>query len=178
MRGREGIIAQKPRGKGRGGDTPEGSANGGDLDAFDEKIIECLRVDGRISVREIGAIIGLNEATVRSRMRRLDESAAMRVVAMIDLAALGYKFVAPVGVQVRGRAVEEVGRDLAAIEQVLSVTSSVGVRDLEIQLIAKTNEELSDLLIRRLPEIRGIAKLEASLALDVRKYESPWVPLL
>ena len=82
------------------------------LDEQDEAIISRLREDGRMSVRELAAELQLNEATVRARIRRLEQSGAMRVVARLDLASIGYPFTALVGLKIRGRSVADVGADL------------------------------------------------------------------
>jgi Lrp/AsnC family transcriptional regulator for asnA, asnC and gidA len=100
----------------------------------------------------------------------------MRVVAMVDLEAAGFKFVAPVGVQIKGRSVEEVGADLAAIPQIVTISAVVGVQDIELQIVARDMDELNLILTKRIPSIGGIARITPALAMNVLKYESPWVP--
>jgi len=129
-----------------------------------------------MSVRDLATRVGLNEATVRSRMRRLESTDTMRVVAMIDLKAVGMTFIAPVGITVKGRSAEDVGADLARIPQVVTISAAIGVQDLELQIAARSIDELDELLTRRLPETPGVARIEAALATKVMKYESPWVP--
>ena len=43
----------------------------GDLDALDRKILDVLREDGRISIAELGARIGLSKTPCQIRFRRL-----------------------------------------------------------------------------------------------------------
>jgi Lrp/AsnC family transcriptional regulator, regulator for asnA, asnC and gidA len=147
-----------------------------DLDVHDEAIVNCLRVDGRMSMRDLAQQVGLNEATVRARMRRLEATDTMRVVAMVDLGAVGMKFIAPVGITVKGRSAEDVGMDLAAIPQIVTVSAAIGNQDLELQIAARSIEELDELLTSRIPAIAGVARIESALATRVMKYESPWVP--
>ena len=52
------------------------------LDELDYAIINLLREDGRLPYRAIARELGLTEATVRSRVKRLEESGSMRVVAV------------------------------------------------------------------------------------------------
>jgi Lrp/AsnC family transcriptional regulator, regulator for asnA, asnC and gidA len=165
--------------------SQSGNGNGADaiadissFDEHDEAIIANLRRDGRLSNRELAARLGLNEATVRTRIRRMEADDAMRVVAVVDLQAMGFNFIAPVGVQVKGRSAEDVGSDLARIEQVVTVSASIGAQDLEIQLVAKEMSELDELLTNVIPAVPGVARVEASLAMHILKYESPWVPFL
>ena len=87
-----------------------------ELDQTDEAIIALLRADGRMPYRAIARETGLTENTVRARVRRLEESNTMRVVAVTDIEAAGYGMLLAIGVQVENRSPEAVARDLAATE--------------------------------------------------------------
>ena len=50
---------------------PKEIENEGDLDALDRKILDVLREDGRISIAELGARIGLSKTPCQIRFRRL-----------------------------------------------------------------------------------------------------------
>ena len=97
-------------------DTPAGPALV-ELDDVDNAIIALLREDGRMPYRTIAASVGVTEATVRSRVRRLEESDTMRVVAVTDIGAAGYDMLLAIGVQVESRSPEEVARELAALRE-------------------------------------------------------------
>lgn len=170
-------MAQRKTENGKGVGATTG---GGDreFDRHDEEIIARLREDGRMSVRELATKVELNEATVRARMRRLEAEDAMRIVAMIDMSAVGVNFIAPVGVQVRGRSAEDVGLQLAEIPQIISISAAIGVQDLELQVACKSMEELNEILTINIPAVEGVARVEAALASTIIKYESPWVPFI
>ncbi|MCB1848888.1 MAG: AsnC family transcriptional regulator, partial [Halieaceae bacterium] len=87
------------------------------LDATDEGIIALLRADGRMPYRAIARELGVTESTVRARVRRLEESDTMRVVAVTDIEAAGYGMLLAIGVQVETRAPEAVARDLASLPE-------------------------------------------------------------
>jgi len=144
------------------------------IDRSDEAILALLREDGRMSFREMSARLDLSETTIRSRIRRLEQSGIMRVVARVDLKLTGFPFTALVGLKIRGRAVEDVGADLAGISEVISILAVIGRSDLEIQIIAKTLEQLDELIYGLIARIEGIASIESAIASKVRKYEQPW----
>lgn len=144
------------------------------LDEHDEAIIEHLREDGRMAVRLIAERIGLNEATVRARIRRLEQAGIMRVVARVDLGAAGFPFSSVVGLRIKGRSIDEIGEELLAIPEIISVLSVIGRNDLEIQLIARSMEHLHTLLTERIPSIEGIISVESALAVKIHKYVQPW----
>jgi len=144
------------------------------LDEHDEAIIAVLREDGRMPVRDLAQRVGLTEATVRARIRRLEESGSMRIVAKLDLGAMGYPFVALVGLKIRGRTIDEVGQDLLQISEVISILSVIGRNDLEIQVIARDMAMLNILLTETIPAIDGIVGVESALAMNIVKYVQPW----
>lgn len=146
------------------------------FEGLDEKIITALRDNGRIATRDLARVVGVKEATVRAHLRRLEENDDVRVVAMRDLAALGYDCVSAVGVQVRGRPAVDVAADLAKIEQVITVAVAIGYHDLEVQLVARDLRELEELLTGTVAKVEGVDQLFPSVALKVMKYVSEWAP--
>ena len=147
-----------------------------ELDETDDAIIELLRADGRMPYRAIAREIGLTENTVRARVRRLEESNTMRVVAVTDIEAAGYGMLLALGVQVENRSPEAVARDLADLPEVFSVNVVVGAQDIEILVVAEDQAALDDLIHRQLANMPGVRRLTPALALDVLKNQPDWVP--
>jgi len=147
-----------------------------ELDATDHAIIDLLREDGRLPYRAIARELGLTENTVRGRVRRLEDSNTMRVVAVTDIEAAGYEMLLAVGVQVENRSPVEVARELATIQEVFSVNVVVGTHDVEILVVARDQEALAELLSVRLANIPGVRRLTPALAVDVLKNQPDWVP--
>lgn len=148
-----------------------------ELDDIDHAIVEWLRKDGRMSFRALARELNLAENTVRARVRRLEETNTMRVVAVTDIEAAGYGMLLAIGVQVEGRAPEAVAHDLAAIHEVFSVNVVVGTHDVEILVVAQDQAALSELIANGLGAVPGVRKLTPALALDVLKNQPDWVPL-
>ena len=146
------------------------------LDETDYQIVSQLRKDGRMSYRAIAQELDLTEATIRGRVRRLEEGNAMKVVAVTDFEAAGYGLLLSVGVQVEDRSPVEVAEDLAKVPEVFSVTVVVGTHDIEILAVTENEDTLCDLLSRTLADLPGVRRLTPSLAMDVLKNQSSWVP--
>ena len=147
-----------------------------ELDATDQAIIDLLRQDGRMAYRAIARELGITEPTVRARVRRMEESDTMRVVAVTDVQAAGYGMLLAVGVQVENRTPEDVARDLAQIPEVFSVNVVVGAQDVEILVVAEDALGLNHLLNETLAGIAGVRRLTPALAVDVLKNQPDWVP--
>ncbi|MEH6636480.1 MAG: Lrp/AsnC family transcriptional regulator [Halioglobus sp.] len=147
-----------------------------ELDATDEAIIALLRADGRLAYRAIARELGITENTVRARVRRLEESDTMRVVAVTDIEAAGFGMLLAIGVQVENRSPEQVAREMAAMPEVFSVNVVVGTHDVEILVVAEDQGALNDLLNNRLAGVPGVRRLTPALAVDVLKNQPDWVP--
>lgn len=142
-----------------------------ELDDIDRKIIAALKADGRATNQRIARTLRISPATVGARIRRLESVNAMRVVAVTDFSALGYKVLLAIGIEVQGRAAEEVAKDLAALEEVFAVHLVTGARDIEILVALHDLEELETFLLSDIGKIRGIRALSAGIAADVIKYD-------
>ncbi|HTT42795.1 MAG TPA: AsnC family transcriptional regulator [Steroidobacteraceae bacterium] len=142
-----------------------------ELDEVDRHIIAALQADGRATNQKIARSLKISPATVGARIRRLESINAMRVVAVTDFAALGYKVLLAVGIEVQGRAAEEVAQELAALEEVFAVHLVTGARDIEILVALRDLEELELFLLRDVAKIRGIRALSAGIAADIIKYD-------
>ena len=147
-----------------------------DLDALDEGIIGLLRGDGRMPYRAIARELAVTESTVRARVRRLEESGTMRVVAVTDIEAAGYSLLLAIGIQVEDRSPEAVARELARLPEVFSVNVVVGAQDIEVLVVSQDQAALHELVARRLPAVAGVRRLTPALALDVLKNQPDWVP--
>ncbi len=147
-----------------------------ELDAVDHAIIELLRADGRMPYRAIARELGLTENTVRARVRRMEESDTMRVVAVTDIEAAGYGMLLAVGVQVEDRSPAAVARELARIPEVFSVNVVVGTHDVEVLVVARDQDDLNNLLDTQLSGLPGVRRLTPALAVNVLKNQPDWVP--
>lgn len=147
-----------------------------ELDQTDQGIIDLLRQDGRMAYRAIARELGITEATVRARVRRLEESDTMRVVAVTDIEAAGFGMLLAIGVQVENRNPEAVAADLASIPEVFSVNVVVGTHDIEILVVAPDPAGLNGLLSETLGAVPGVRRLTPALAVDVLKNQPDWVP--
>jgi Lrp/AsnC family transcriptional regulator for asnA, asnC and gidA len=147
-----------------------------ELDETDLAIIALLREDGRLPYRSIARELELTENTVRARIRRLEESGTMRVVAVTDIEAAGYGMLLAIGVQVEGCSPESVARQMAALPEVFSVNVVVGAHDVEILVVAEDQAALNRLINEQLATIPGVRRLTPALALDVLKNQPDWVP--
>ncbi len=147
-------------------------------DELDMEIIGLLREDGRMSTQDIAKRLGSTSSTIRKRIRRLEDAKAMRVVAVTDFSAAGYDLLLAIGIEVEQYNAEAVGRQLAELPEVFSVTMTTGPHDLEILVAAQTFDQLATFLHEEVSRIPGIGRLVPGLTVEVYKYQSDMVPQL
>jgi Lrp/AsnC family transcriptional regulator for asnA, asnC and gidA len=146
------------------------------LDETDWRLVELLRTDGRMAFRALAEAMGVTEAAVRARVRALEASGFMKVVAVADAAASGFELLLAVGVEVDGRPAMEVAEALAAIPEVFSVSIVVGTYDIELLIVARDHEHVAELVTATLVRVPGVRRIQAGLAVDVLKNQPDWVP--
>ena len=147
------------------------------LDDVDNGIVDLLRDNGRATNLEIADRLGITPATVSSRIRRLEDSKAMRVVAVSDFAAHGYDILIAVGIKVHGRDVEAVAADLALLPEVFSINVMNGRYDLELLVALREFDEIGVFLTDHVARIEGVSELAPGIAADIVKFEFSVAPL-
>jgi DNA-binding Lrp family transcriptional regulator len=132
-----------------------------ELDEIDHAIITRLRADGRESSRETAGYVGVSDATVRSRRRRLEEAGLMRVRALFDPFRSGRLGAAVhIGLVVTGD-VKTVLAKLSAERSVNYCATALGEHNVIGALMAQGQEELAYLLTEGLWNIDGVVSVQA-----------------
>ncbi|OBB85274.1 Lrp/AsnC family transcriptional regulator [Mycolicibacterium peregrinum] len=144
-----------------------------DLDDFDRRIIDQLRIDGRKAFSEVGRAVGLSEGAVRNRYARLQRLGVVQVVGMADSPRIG-ELLVHLCLRVRGVPVASVADQLARIPQVRFVALVAGSYDIVVDLTAENVGELAELLNGRIHRIKGVYQLECSTALETAKDSYLW----
>lgn len=147
-----------------------------EMDDIDSRIIALLRRDGRMPYRTMAQDLGLTETTVRARVRRLEDSNLMKVVAVTDFEALGYGMMLAIGIEVENRSPAEVAEDLALIPEVFSITVVVGTHDIQTLVVTRDLDSLGELISHRLADLPGVRRVIPSLAVNVLKNQPAWIP--
>lgn len=148
-----------------------------DLDDLDRALIDELTLDGRAGNRSLAARLKVNEVTIAARLRRLEETGVMRVVAITDIRLFGHREFAFALIEVSGRHVQAVAAEVAKMPESIGVTIGTGRFDIVVGLLGRDRQHLADLFGTVLPKIKGVSAVHGSIALDVLKYDSKWAML-
>ena len=143
------------------------------LDDVSKAIIEQLQTDGRRSYAEIGKAVGLSEAAVRQRVQKLQESGVMQVVAVTDPMQLGFYRQAMIGIRVTGDTTR-VARLLGEIPAVDYVVLTAGSFDILAEVVCENDDDLIELLNKRIRGIEGVQSTETFVYLRLHKQFYNW----
>lgn len=148
-----------------------------EVDATDLAIIELLRQNGRATNQAIADALSITPATVAARIRRLEETKAMRVVAIADFAAHELEILLAVGIEVYGRPATDVAEELAGLPEVVAVHLTTGGHDVELLVALRDFEEIGVFLHEHVAKVEGVKRLDPAIAVDVVKFDFNVVPL-
>ena len=145
----------------------------GSLDDVSKAIIEQLQADGRTSYATIAKSVGLSDAAVRVRVQRLLDNDVMQIVAVTDPLQLGFTRQAMIGIRADGDT-RVVADRLADMAEVTYVVTTAGSFDLIIEVVCADDEELLDLVSRRIRTLPGVASTETFVYLKLNKQHYNW----
>lgn len=143
------------------------------LDDVSKAIIEQLQSDGRRSYAEIGKAVGLSEAAVRQRVQKLTDSGVMQVVAVTDPMQLGFYRQAMIGLRVSGDTTL-VAEELGKIDEVDYVVLTAGSFDILAEIVCENDEDLIELLNKKIRAISGVLSTETFVYLKLHKQFYNW----
>jgi Lrp/AsnC family transcriptional regulator for asnA, asnC and gidA len=143
------------------------------LDEIDKRLIEALQRDGRLPYTHLAQEVGLSEAAVRQRVRRLVDSGVTQIVAVTDPMMLGFRRMAMVGVRVDGD-VRAAADAIAALPQIDYLVIVAGSYDLLVEVVCEGDDDLLELLNGELRAIPGVRTTETFTYLRICKETYSW----
>ena len=137
-------------------------------------MIGLLQIDGRIPNTEIAKRLGVSEATVRSRLNRLIEEEYIQIVAVSNPIKLGFEIVGILRIDVDITKIKSVTNELMKLKEIWFIVHATGGSDIYTEFVAKSLDELNDLIFNRIYTIDGVVKTETSLILEYIKRRYDW----
>jgi Lrp/AsnC family transcriptional regulator, leucine-responsive regulatory protein len=144
------------------------------LDALDRKILEHLQADGRVSVVDLAARVGLSPTPCLRRVRNLERSGVIsRYVAVLDQRAVGLPVSVFVSIKLekqRQDSLDNFAKAISRWPEVLECYLMTGSRDYWLRVVVPDLEAYEQFMKQKLTRVEGIASIESSFALEQVKY--------
>ncbi|NIR86183.1 Lrp/AsnC family transcriptional regulator [Candidatus Bathyarchaeota archaeon] len=129
------------------------------LDGIDRKIIDALQNDARTPFTEIGVELGISDATVHFRVKKMLKAGVIKkYTVVVNESVLGRSVAGYMLMKVKPRSIEEVSKRLGSIESVTLIQELHGPSDIIVKIGTTNLEKLRDVV----REIQMIPKIVAS----------------
>ncbi|MBT4290542.1 MAG: Lrp/AsnC family transcriptional regulator [Deltaproteobacteria bacterium] len=145
-----------------------------ELDKTDCKIIQLLQKDGSLSNTFIAKELGIAEATVRTRLKRLIGEAYIKIVAVGDPHKLGFGITGNFKIKMDIKHKDHVIQEISKLKEVIFVNLMTGTMDIDADFIVKSLDELNDLVYNKVSKIDGLVSIETSLIMKQIKEDYAW----
>ena len=144
------------------------------LDETDRKILTLLQDNGRVSLADLAAKVGLSSSPCLRRVRLLEKAGVIaRYVALLDQQAVGLPVSVFVSVKLdrqRQDALDRFSKTIARWPEVLECYLMTGPRDYWLRVVVPDLAAYERFLKQKLTRLDGIASIESSFALEQVKY--------
>ncbi len=137
-----------------------------DLDETDKAILRILLIDARTPYSKIARMLGLSEATVYLRVKRLKEKGILRgFYADVDAFKVGFNVLAFVLIKADPRRYKEVLEKLREIRSIVELYEVTG----EYMGLAKIRTRSQEELVKVIDEIGGVEGVTGTYTMYVLK---------
>jgi DNA-binding Lrp family transcriptional regulator len=143
-----------------------------ELDEVDKAILRRLQKDARVSFNEIAKEVGMSEATVFVRIKKLQKNGVIRAFrAIVNPDSVGKQVTAFALVRAEPKSYAKVLAELQNLDDVCEVYDVTGAYYSIIKMRTSTSEQLAKVL-DKIGEIDGIVGTETVIALRTIKEET------
>ena len=137
------------------------------MDRIDRQILAALQEDGRLSNKELAALVGLAPSSCLERVRRLTASGALRTFrADVDPAALGIGLQAMVAIRTQRHSRDEHAAlydHLVGHEEVVALYDMAGADDFLVHVAVRDVDHLQKLIWESVTSRPEVAHVQTSL---------------
>ncbi len=143
-----------------------------ELDDVDRKILRELQTEARGSFREIGKKVGVSEATVFVRVRKLQEKGVLKgFVAVVDPKAVGKPLTAIMLIRARPRSLPRILEGLKKFDDIYEIYDVTGQYYSILKIRTTSTDQLSK-IIDEVGMVEGVEGTETIIVLRTVKEES------
>ena len=140
-----------------------------DVDDIDRNIIRLLQEDSRKSFNKIAESLGIAVGTAYNRVKTLEDKGILKgYTIIVDPTKLGYGLTALILIQADGRYLSEVEKELAELDEVISIYDITG--DYDIAVVARfMNRATLNSFIKSTLKMPHVSKTVTNVVLNVVK---------
>lgn len=139
------------------------------IDATDKSMIDLLQKDGRLSNTDIAKRLGISEATVRTRLKRLLDEEYIQIVAVSNPFKLGFEIAGDLYIHIEINKIDRVITELKKINELWYIVTTTGDANINAEFVVKSLQDLNDLVYNKISKIDGVRRVESSVIMEFVK---------
>ena len=139
------------------------------MDSIDLKILEELKADGRKSFNDIATVVGKTEATVRRRVRSLEDEGIIKKYTIEYNIDSKPKTRATVKIEPDFKEIKSILKELIKIEEITDIWRLSGDCGLFIKVEIPSIEQFNPLIEEKISQITGVKIMETCFITDIIK---------
>lgn len=148
------------------------NSHGTALDDVDLQIMYILAKDSSTAFVEIAKQIGISDATVHLRVRKLiDKGIIRRFTLSLNNDLLGYDHLVFAGINIKSGFADQVTEELSNIEEILEIHEMHNTFDLFLKIRAKDLNDIRDIVENKIRKLPYILETELMTVLKSSKEE-------
>jgi len=138
------------------------------LDGIDKKILKMLIENSRRPILEIAKNIGISGAAIHQRLRKLEsQNLIIGSSIIVNTKVLGFTTMAFIGIFLdKATNNKTVVNHLKEIPEILECHYTTGDWSVLAKLICKDNEDLMEILTKKIQTIQGVSRTETYISLE------------
>lgn len=147
------------------------------LDELSLQIIALLQDDGRISIREMGKILGVSPTTVSARYSQLLEEGVIQIVAAPNPRRLGLGFHALISARLSPGHLKQAVAVLEGKPEVAWIGLTLGENSVLFEVLARNAQAFGAYKEALFAELPGFVGADVQVIWDVPKFRYAMVPV-
>ncbi|MDE2353801.1 MAG: Lrp/AsnC family transcriptional regulator [Betaproteobacteria bacterium] len=141
-----------------------------DIDRLDQRILEVLQQEGRLSNQDLADRVGLSPSPCLRRVRALEEAGIITGYrAQVDPKALGLSLMALIHISMDQHTPERFRHFEAAVTKIPDVVECLLITgqaaDYQLKVVVRDMEAYQELLLNRITQIKGVTGVHSSFVL-------------
>lgn len=145
------------------------------IDKVDAQIIAALDQDVRSTYRSLGKRVGVDQVTVRRRLKKLTDSGVLRLGALLDYSKIGPSLNVLFGLNIGSHDVDSVLWQVSELPHISWVASVTGRFDLMALARFSSHDDLAEFVHKDIRSVKGLLSSETFVFL--RRQKSFYSPL-
>lgn len=146
------------------------------IDNIDQKILNILQTNGRITNAQLAAEVGISPPGMLDRVKRLENAGIIQqYVALVNPEKVGRGTMAIVSVSLAIHQIPSLARfreEINQLDEVLECFHISGEDDFMLKVAVENIREYENFVVNKLTRIQGINKINTSFILSTVKYNT------